>query len=160
MLKDSRSFKISFSVVLSFAFVLFAFSVCFGTGMIANTEPQNLLSAPAVGQNVVAYIIGEYLEGIGTRFHLFVRRCECLKRVAYTDTGVFITYNYNLTLDELNAFTPQALIGLSDLDGQLASELSGSPGLVPVIERVLEYKKADPTMFVARVSIKFVSSAI
>jgi len=131
-----------------------------GYGFIEGPGSQNFLTTPGDGSNIVATMIGEYLGDSQARFHIFVSRCQCSKRRAYTDTGAFITYTQTLTANEFNAITPDVLLGTPDLDGQLTRELAGAPDLLAVISRIIEYKKPDSKRFVARISIKFVPFAM
>jgi len=155
-----KMFKVSISIFLTSLFVLTVVSYSYAGGYIDATLSQDYLNAPAVGSNVIAYIIGEFRDPTmgATSIHLFVRRCECLKRLTYTSEGTFITYNQYLTLGEFDSLLPETLVGMIDGDGSFSNALAGVPGVIAVIEKVLEYKKVNGR-FAARVSIKFVSEA-
>jgi hypothetical protein len=156
MSAKSKWFNICICIFLtSFFLMSFAsYSHAFGR-LIDGSLSQDYLNLPAVGSNVIGYMIGEFREQ-SSSIHLFIRRCECLRRLAYTNEGVFITYNQYLMESEFDNLLPETLVGMIDSDGSISNALAGEPGLIAVIEKVLEYKKED-TRFVARVSIKFVS---
>lgn len=162
MLRKSESKRISFSC-LSFIITLALFitmslpSLSHAGGGIDGDSFQDYLNDPAVGLNVVGYLFAEYLDP-QTSINIFVRRCECLKRLDYTDAGVLFTYPRTLSQTEFDALTPPVLVGMVDPDGQLSTALANGQELIAVVERVLEYKKVG-TMFAARVSIKFVAEA-
>ena len=159
MSAKSKSFKIFFCIFLTSFFLLCFIASSHARGrFIEGDFSQDYLNLPAVGSNVVGYMIGEFKNPTldSSSIHLFVRRCECLRRLAYTSEGVFITYDEYLTRDEFDGILPETLVGMIDFDGEISSALAGESGVVAVIEKVLEYKKED-TRFVARVSIKFVS---
>ena len=154
MLTKARFFNICISVVLISFFVI---ANCHAGGFIDGTLSQDYLNSSAIGSNVIAYIIGEYRQPPNTSsIHLFVRRCECLRRLAYTSEGVLVTYTQYLTQSEFDSLLPETLVCMIDNDGRLSNALAGEPGVIAVIEKVLEYKKQG-TEFVARVSIKFVA---
>ncbi|MGA1795829.1 MAG: hypothetical protein ACMUIL_08205 [bacterium] len=148
------------SVFLMFALLLFLLmslvSFSYAGAYIVGTAAQDYLNAPAVGSNVVGYLVGDYISPSLTHLNLFVKKCECLKRDEYRyDEGVLVTYVQNLSKEEFDSLTPKVLVGMVDTDGQLATALVYGTGLIPVIDRVLEYKKTT-NQFTARVSIKFV----
>ena len=155
-----KLFHAGISIFLTSLFVLCIVSYSFAGGYIDATLSQDYLNTPGVGSNVTAYMIGEYRDPTmgATSIHLFVRRCESLKRLTYTSEGVFITYNQYLTLSEFESLLPETLVGMIDADGSLSTALAGEPGVIGVIENVLEYTKVN-TRFAARVSIKFVPEA-
>lgn len=146
--------KSSFVIFLSCLFVLFLVTSTYAGGYIEGEENADYLNAPASGSNVVAYMIGDYVNS-EARFHIFVKKCEVLKRLSYADTGVFLTYSIAITQDEFNAITPTALVGIVETNPTLINALADE-NHIAVIERVLEYKKSTATSYVARVSIKFV----
>ena len=143
-------------IVMSFLFVMIFAPSSFAGGYIGGDSSLDYVNAPAVGPNVVAYMFAEYLDPQTSYINLFVRRCECLKRLDYTNEGVFYTYPQSLTQEEFDGLTPSVLVGMIDIDGRLSTDLAGQGGLISVIERVLEYKKVG-TRFIVRVSIKFVA---
>ncbi|MGA1841439.1 MAG: hypothetical protein ACMUIU_12515 [bacterium] len=159
MTTKSKLFRIYICIFLTSFFLLCSISSSHARGRFIESDfPQDYLNLPAVGSNVVGYMIGEFRDPAldSSSIHLFVRRCECLRRLAYTSEGFFITYNEYLTRDEFDGILPETLVGMIDIDGGISSALAGESGVIAVIEKVLEYKKED-TRFVARVSIKFVS---
>jgi len=148
------------SVFLMFALLLFILmtlvSYSYAGAYIMGTSAQDYLSAPAVGSNIVGYLVGDYISPSLTHLNLFVKKCECLKRDEYRyDEGVLITYVQILSKEEFDSLTPQVLVGMVDSGGQLANAIVQGTVLIPVIDRVLEYKKTA-NQFTARVSIKFV----
>lgn len=145
------SFLIIFSVLLIMGFTINSYA----GGYILGTTAQDYLTAPAVGSNVVGYLIGDYISPDLTHLHLFVKKCECLKRIDYKYEGVLATYPQMLSKEEFDGLTPEVLIGMIDTDGILSRELTNGEGLIAVIDSVLEFKKID-SRFAARVSIKFV----
>jgi len=145
------SFLIIFSVLLITGFAQNSYA----GGYILGTGAQDYLTAPAVGSNVVGYLIGDYIGPDLTHLHLFVKKCECLKRIDYKYEGVLATYPQMLSKEEFDGLTPEVLIGMIDTDGILSRELTNGEGLIAVIDNVLEFKKID-NRFAARVSIKFV----
>lgn len=158
MSAKSKWFKICFCFFLTSFFLVSSISNSYACRWLDGTLSQDYLNLPAVGSNVIGYMIGEFKDpsSDASSIHLFIRRCECLRRLAYTNEGIFITYNQYLTRDEFDGLLPKALVGMIDSDGSISNALAGEPGVIAVIEKVLEYKKED-TRFVARVSIKFVS---
>ena len=141
--------------------ILFFLIICLPSyshagGYIDGTLAQDFLNAPAVGPNVVAYMIGDYISPQITHIHLFIRKCECLKRVNYKYEGIFISYNQFFSKEEFDGLTPEVLTGTIDPYGQISRKLAPSQELIAVVNRVLEYQKMD-NQFVARISIKFVS---
>ncbi len=163
MLRKSESKIISFSrmslvITLGFFMIMTLASSSYAGGYINGDTAQDYLYAPAVGPNVVGYMFAEYLNTETSYINLFVRRCECLKRLDYTNEGVFVTYPQRLSWEEFDGLTPSVLVGMVDIDGQLSTALAAGQELIAVIERVLEYKKVG-SRFVARVSIKFVAEA-
>jgi hypothetical protein len=88
--------------------------------------------------------------------HLFIKKCECLKRVDYKYNGVFVSYTQYLTKEEFDGITPEVLLGTIDPDGKISRELAPGQELIAIVDRVLEYQKLDK-QFVARLSIKFVN---
>ena len=145
-------------LLISTLFLIVSASLSHAGGYIGGGTSQDYLNAPAVGPNVVAYVFAEYLDPQTSFLNLFVRRCECLKRLDYTSEGVYYTYPQSLTQEEFDGLTPSVLVGMVDPDGRLSGDLAGQVGLIGIIERVLEYNKVG-TRFMARVSIKFVSEA-
>jgi hypothetical protein len=131
-------------------------SYSYAGGYIDGSLAQDFLNAPAVGPNVVGYMIGDYISPQLTHMHLFIKKCECLKRVDYKYDGVFISYINYITKEEFDALTPEVLVGTIDPDGQISRKLSPGQEAIAVVDRVLEYQKLD-NQFVARVSIKFVT---
>ncbi|MGA1792253.1 MAG: hypothetical protein ACMUIM_12255 [bacterium] len=157
MLTKGKFFNICISVLLTSFFVLTLVSYGHAGGFIDGTLSQDYLNSPAIGSNVIAYIMGEYRQPPDTSsIHLFVRRCECLRRLAYTSEGVLLNYTLYLTQSEFDSLLPETLLGMFDNDGRLSIALAGETGVIAVIEKVLEYKKVG-THFAARVSIKFVA---
>lgn len=161
MVKKSASRKLSLSQISS-ALILalcvtmsLASSSYAGGGTITDETTKDYTIAPAIGSNVVGYVSGEYLSTSSSSFSIFVRKCECLKRLTTTDTGVLVSYPQVLSQSEFDAITSTVLVGMIDPTGQLSAALGNGLPVVAVIERVLEFKKVD-TRFVARVSIKFV----
>jgi len=154
MLTKAQCINICLSVFL--VVFLSASVVHAGGGIIDGSTAADYLNAPAVGEDVIGYAIGEYLGPDVTYIHVFVRRCECLKRLSYTSEGVLVTYTHVLTAEEFNALGPDTLLGMVDADGQLTAALAGQSGLIGVVDQILEYKK-DVNRFAARVSIKFVA---
>ena len=155
-------FNITFfcNICLVITFILFLVTILasysHAGGYIDGTLAQDYLNAPAVGANVVAYMIGDYISPQLTHIHLFIKKCECLKRVDYKYEGIFASYIQILTKEEFDGLTPEVLMGTLDPDGTISRELSSGLELIAVVDRVLEYQKLE-NQFVARVSIKFVS---
>ncbi len=145
-------------LIFSFMFfvIIFAASYSYAGGYIDGTLAQDFLNAPAVGPNVVGYMIGDYISPQLTHIHIFIRKCECLKRINYKYEGVFVSYIHYFSKQEFDRLTPEVLVGTIDPDGQISRKLSAGQELIAVVNRVLEYQKMDK-QFVARVSIKFVS---
>lgn len=145
-------------LIISFIFSLMIFlaSYSYAGGYIDGTLAQDLLNAPAIGPNVVGYMIGDYVSPQHTRIHIFIRKCECLKRINYKYDGVFVSYIQYLSKEEFDGLTPEVLVGTVDPDGQISRKLAPGQELIAVVNRVLEYKKLD-NQFVARLIIKFVS---
>jgi len=161
MLKKSESrrsfFRMSLIISLAFCITMSLASSSYAMGgSIALDTSRDYLLAPAVGSNVIGYLSAEYLNPETTLFTIFVRKCECLKRLTSTDSGVLITFPAVVNLDEFNSITSTALVGMIDTTGQLSAALSDGQTLIPVIEQVLEFKKVG-AKFIARVSIKFVA---
>ncbi|MGA1842096.1 MAG: hypothetical protein ACMUIU_15865 [bacterium] len=158
MKKDpGLSIRFFSNIYLIFFFLIISLpSYSYAGGYIDGTLAQDFLNAPAVGPNVVGYMIGDYISPQITHIHLFIRKCECLKRVNYKYEGIFISYNQYFSKAEFNGLTPEVLVGTIDPYGQISRKLAPSQELIAVINRVLEYQKID-NQFVARVSIKFVS---
>ena len=153
MLTKAQRINICLSVLLV---VFLSASVVYAGGIIDGSTASDYLNAPAVGESVVGYMIGEYLSADVTYIHVFVRRCECLKRLSYTSEGVLVTFAHVLTAEEFDALGPDTLLGMVDADGQLTSALAGQSGLIGIVDQILEYKK-DTNRFAARVRIKFVA---
>lgn len=120
-------------------------------------DAVDYLNAPAVGPNVVAYMFAEN-SSLVTNFNLFVRRCECLKRLPDMADGVLLSYPQTMDADTFGALNSTAFTGYVDPDGQLSTALGGAPGLIAVVERVLEFQKINNKL-VARLSVKFVTEA-
>ena len=159
MSAKSKLFNICICIFFTSFFLLCSISSSHARGrFIEGGFSQDYLNLPVVGSNVIGYMIGEFKDPSfdASSIHLFIRRCECLRRLAYTNEGVFITYNEYLTRSEFDSLLPETLVGMTDIDGSISNVLAGEPSVIAVIEKVLEYKKED-TRFVARVSIKFVS---
>lgn len=161
MLKKSESkksfFRMFLVISLAFCMTVSLASSSYAAGRVSETASQSYLAAPAVGSNVIGYMTVEYLNPETSYISTFVRKCECLKRLSYTDSGVLVTYPLVLSRAEFDAFTPTVLVGMIDTYGQLSAALADGQNLIAVIERVLEFKKVD-NRFVARVSLKFVSA--
>jgi hypothetical protein len=153
MLSKAQRINICLSVFLA---VFLCASVVYAGGIIDGSTAANYLNAPAVGESVIGYMIGEYLGPDATYIHIFVRRCECLKRLTYTSEGVLVTYVHVLTAEEFNALGPDTLLGMVDSGGQLTAALASQTGLIGIVDQILEYKK-DGNRFAARVGIKFVA---
>ncbi|MGA1867360.1 MAG: hypothetical protein ACMUJM_02320 [bacterium] len=162
MLRKSKSKKIllsriSFLVIFALLVIIAASSrYARGGGFISGDTAQDYLNAPAVGANVVGYIFAEHRRRDESYINVFVKRCECLKRLDYASDGVFVTYYRKMNDSEFNSLTAETLVGMIDEEGQISTALDGGQGLIAIIERVLEYKRVG-TRFVARVSIKFVN---
>lgn len=158
MFSKSKSFNIYICFLLTSLFLVSFISYSHAGGFVDGTSSLDYLNSPAIGSNVIAYMIGEFKDPTfdASSIHFFIRRCECLRRLAYTNEGVFITYNQYLTQDEFDSLLPETLVGMVDIDGSISNALAEEPGVIAIIDKVLEYKKVD-TRFVARVSIKFVS---
>jgi hypothetical protein len=147
-----------FNIYLIISFILFLSAILASyshAGGYISAPSMDYAFAPPVGSNVVGYMIGDYIDPQLTHIHLFIKKCECLKRVSYRDGGIFSSYMQALTKEEFDGLTPDVLVGMIDPDGQISMELSNGLPLIAVVEQVLEYKKLD-TKFVARVSLKFV----
>lgn len=158
MFIKSKLFKIALSISLSFIFAIALVSLCSASGFIDGSQAQDYLSAPPVGPNVVGYMIGKYSPG-GSNFLMFVRKCECLKRIDYANEGILTSHSEIMSQEEFNALNSLNLRGMTDYNGEISNAIGGEPGLIAVIDRVLEYKKED-MHFVARVVLKFVQEMI
>jgi len=158
---ESRSsfFHISLVIAVAFCITTSLASSSYASGTIALNTSQDYLVGTAVGSNVIGYLSAEYLDQTTTNFTIFVRKCECLKRLTSTDSGVLITFPMVVSLEEFNSINATNLVGTIDTTGQISAALSGVQALVPVIQQVLEFKKVG-NRFVARVSIKFVAETL
>lgn len=161
MLKKSESrrsfFRMSLIISLAFCITMSLASSSYAGGTIALDTSQDYLLAPAVGSNVIGYLSAEFISPKTANFGIFVRKCECLKRLPTTDSGVLVNYSQILTEDEFDGINSTALVGMVDINGQLSAALSGGQEVIAVVAQVLEFKKVG-TRFVARVIIKFVAA--
>jgi hypothetical protein len=150
----SNIYLIFFFLTISLIISLPSYS--YAGGYIDGTLAHDFLNAPAVGPDVVGYMIGDYISPQITHIHLFIKKCECLKRVSYKYEGIFISYNQFFSKEEFDGITPEVLVGTIDPSGQISRKLAPGQELIAVVNRVLEYQKIG-NQFVARVTIKFVS---
>ena len=148
--------NLSILYLIFFSLIICLPSYSYAGGYIDGTLALDFLNAPAIGPNVVAYMIGDYISPQITHIHLFIRKCECLKRINYKYEGIFISYNQFFSKEEFDGLTPDVLVGTIDPYGQISRKLAPGQELIAVVNRVLEYQKME-NQFVARVSIKFVS---